>query len=47
MTSTIASQTWGQLETPFYISLFLVIAGAVTVLTTAPRNKPKPKPEIS
>lgn len=41
LTSTIADQTYNQLEWPFYISLFLVIAGAVTVLTTAPRGKPK------
>lgn len=47
MTSTIASQSLGQLTYPFYFSLFLVIAGAVTVLTNAPRNKPKPQPEIT
>ena len=47
LTSTIADQTYNQLEWPFYISLFLVIAGAVTVLTTAPRGKPKPQPETS
>lgn len=41
LTSTIADQTYNQLEWPFYLSLFLVIAGAVTVLTTAPRGKPK------
>ena len=41
LTSTIADQTYNQLEWPFYLSLFLVIAGAVTVLTTAPRSKPK------
>ena len=47
LTSTIASQSFGNITPPFYISLFLVIAGAITVLTNAPRNKPKPKPEIS
>lgn len=35
---------WGQVSTFFYLSLFLVIAGAVTVLITAPKAKP-PKPE--
>ncbi len=47
LTSTIADQTYNQLEWPFYISLFLVIAGAVTVLITAPRSKPKPQSETS
>ena len=48
LSSTISSQTFGQLEYPFFISLFLVIAGAVTVLTTAPKaGKPKPDPEIT
>ncbi len=47
LSSTFVSGTWAQLSSPFYISLFLVIGGAITVLTTAPRSKPKPKPEIS
>ena len=46
-TTTIAQQTIGELSYPFYISLSLVIFGAVTVLTNAPRGKPKPKPEIT
>jgi drug/metabolite transporter (DMT)-like permease len=47
LTSTISDQLFNQLTYPFFISLFLVIAGAVTVLTTAPRGKPKPTPEIT
>ena len=47
LTTTITSKALGQLTWPFYISLFLVIVGAVTVLTNAPRNKPKPQPEIT
>lgn len=46
-TTTIAQQTLGELSYPFYISLLLVIFGAVTVLTNAPRGKPKPQPEIT
>jgi len=36
----IGKGLWGQVGTLFYLSLFLVIAGAVTVLTTAPKPKP-------
>ncbi len=45
LTSTIANQTMGQLSYLFGISLFLVIAGAVTVLTTAPGDEPIPQAE--
>jgi len=47
MASSIADRSLGELSPLFYISLFLVIAGAVTVLTTAPRHSPKLKPEIT
>lgn len=41
----IGKGLWGQVDTFFYLSLFLVIAGAVTVLITAPKAKPhKPEP---
>lgn len=40
----ISKGLWGQVGTFFYLSLFLVIAGAVTVLITAPKPKPH-KPE--
>ncbi len=41
--TTFTSGTLGQLTAPFFISLFLVIAGAVTVLVNAPRgSKPPP-----
>ncbi len=36
--TTMFSGTLNQLSMPFYISLFLVIAGAVTVLVNAPRG---------
>jgi hypothetical protein len=38
----ISKGLWGQVGTFFYLSLFLVIAGAVTVLVTAPKAKPHP-----
>lgn len=47
--TTISENSFGQLSTAFFASLFLVIAGAVTVLVTAPRGEhaPTPKPELS
>lgn len=36
----IGKGLWGHVSTFFYLSLFLVIAGAVTVLITAPKPKP-------
>lgn len=42
----IGKNLWGQVGTLFYMSLFLVIAGAITVLITAPKPKPH-KPEAS
>ncbi|MGI9519458.1 MAG: hypothetical protein ACR2NP_20570, partial [Pirellulaceae bacterium] len=39
LSSTIGNQTLGQLSTPFWLSLFLVIAGSVTVLICAPQNE--------
>jgi hypothetical protein len=36
---------WGAVESPFYISLVLVIAGAITVLRTAPKG-PLPPPAV-
>ena len=40
-TSIIRSGVWGQVPTAFYISLTLVIFGAVTVLICAPKAVPK------
>lgn len=34
--------TWAQVQPMFWFSLAVVIAGAVTVLVTAPKTKPKP-----
>jgi peptidoglycan/LPS O-acetylase OafA/YrhL len=34
--------TWNQVQPLFWVSLGVVIAGAVTVLVTAPKPKPKP-----
>jgi hypothetical protein len=49
LVTTVADNSFGNLETGFYISLFLVIAGAVTVLINAPRGHqvPSPKPAVS
>jgi len=41
----ISKNLWGQISSLFYLSLFLVIAGAVTVLTTAPKPLPKVPPK--
>jgi len=40
LSTTLMNNLWGQIGWPFKISLMLVILGAVTVLTTAPRPKP-------
>lgn len=40
----ITRNLWGKIEIWFFLSLFLVIAGAIIVLTTAPRTTPH-KPE--
>ncbi len=47
--TTISENSFGELSMAFFASLFLVIAGAVTVLVNAPRgeNAPALKPEIS
>ncbi len=42
LSSTIGNQTLSQLSMPFYLSLFLVIAGSVTVLVCAPQNDASP-----
>lgn len=41
--TTVTNNTWSQLEPQFFISLFLVIGGAVTVLVNAPRGNPPAK----
>ena len=43
MIETFSKNLWGQVTTPFLISLLMVICGAVMVLVFAPRG-PKPKP---
>jgi hypothetical protein len=43
----IGKGLWGQVGTLFYLSLFLVIAGAITVLITAPKPKPPQKPDVA
>ena len=47
--ATTAGQLFDQITLPFYISLFLVMVGAVVVLTCAPRPQPKqpPQPELT
>jgi hypothetical protein len=49
LVTTISNNSFGQLSVWFFASLFLVIAGAITVLVNAPRGEhvPVPKPEIS
>ncbi len=43
MSTTLMNNLWGQIGLPFKISLGLVILGAVTVLTMAPRAHPPAK----
>lgn len=49
LVTTVSNNSFGQLSIWFFASLFLVIAGAITVLVNAPRgdHAPAPKPEIS
>ena len=47
-TEIVSKQLYGQVPQMFYVSLLLVILGAVMVLICAPRGKkPAPKPEVS
>lgn len=47
-TEMVSKQLYGQVPQMFYLSLLLVILGAVTVLICAPRGKkPVPQPEVS
>ena len=47
-TEIVSKQLYGQVPQMFYLSLLLVIFGAVTVLVCAPRGKkPAPQPEVS
>ena len=43
-TTIVTENLYGQVTTMFYVSLLLVIAGAVTVLMFAPKPGPPPKP---
>ncbi len=43
----ISKDLWDHVGWMFFISLFLVIAGAVTVLTTAPKAKPPVPPPVT
>jgi hypothetical protein len=44
-TTLVVEGTWGQVQIPFYVSLLMVILGAVTVLVFAPRPSPPTKPK--
>ena len=46
-TEIVSKSLYESIPTPFYLSLILVILGAIMVLVCAPRpKKPKPKPEV-
>ena len=42
LSSTLGNQTLSELSSAFWLSLFLVIAGSVTVLVCAPQNEKRP-----
>ncbi len=44
-TTLVVEGTWSQVQLPFYVSLLMVILGAVTVLVFAPRPSPPAKPK--